>query len=283
MYNKVKLIAVSLACCAFSMSAHAASVKGKLDTNSDGALSVEEFVMFSAQRDFKQRDANKDGVFSTKEWVGKSGGGFRHASLKLFDADRDGNMSASEVVDVYIWTFNNRDKNKDSQLTGGEIPSGMLKDKKTPQTKSAKTSKPEKKAKAFTKDVVLKKAVTQAVPKGAGESGYCCMIFDVSDKGKVSNVEINFCSNEIFERSSKLSFSFWEFEPAKLNGKPVTRRGVNRKATFHLKDAEGNLIPSSNGYLSRLDPNAKIPSEPKSSEARRNWLNKHFNMNRPCK
>lgn len=122
---QTKIFGATVLSLAFAIPA-SAGVKADIDKNGDGALSVEEFVMFSAKRDFKQRDANKDEVFSTEEWIGKGGGKFREVALKKFDADKDGKLTTPEVVEVYLWTFGNRDKNRDDQLTGDEIPKAML-------------------------------------------------------------------------------------------------------------------------------------------------------------
>lgn len=103
-----------------------AKVKADIDTDGSGTVSLEEFVTFNAKRDLKQRDKDGDDNLSAEEWLAQSQGGFRQAALKRYDADGDKNLNIQEIVNVYVWTFGNRDANKDGQLTGREIPKNML-------------------------------------------------------------------------------------------------------------------------------------------------------------
>lgn len=122
-----KAVKIALLISAISVSIPAqAKVKADIDTDGNGTVSLEEFVSFSAKRDLKQRDKNGDDNLSAEEWLAQSQGGFRQAALKRYDADGDKNLSIQEIVNVYVWTFRNRDANKDGQLTGKEIPKNML-------------------------------------------------------------------------------------------------------------------------------------------------------------
>ena len=103
-----------------------AKVKADIDTDGSGTVSLEEFVSFSAKRDLKQRDKNGDDSLSSEEWLGQSQGGFRQAALNRYDADGDGTLVIQEIVNIYVWTFGNRDANKDGQLSGDEIPKALL-------------------------------------------------------------------------------------------------------------------------------------------------------------
>ena len=125
--KSINLVAIVFAAAAFAAPAHA-GVKG--DTDNDGALSLEEFVIFNAEKDQKQRDRNKDGVFTAAEWNGPTTAGFRHDMLARFDVNGDNTMDAGEVAEVYMFAFGKRDKNGDGVLSGGEIPKHLKKKKK---------------------------------------------------------------------------------------------------------------------------------------------------------
>lgn len=120
--SKTKFAATFIIAALTIGSAATADIKPKADTDGNGNLSLEEFVIFSAEKDMRQRDRNKDGAMSTDEWVGKSTKGYRNAAMSKFNKNGDAKMSTDEMVDVYSWTFGNRDKNKDGKLAGAEIP-----------------------------------------------------------------------------------------------------------------------------------------------------------------
>lgn len=96
--------------------------KGGLDTDGDGALSIEEFVMAMGDRDLGRFDTNGDQRISVSEWT-HTGGKFQADTAARFNADGDEYMSADELVQIYLWIFGNRDKNKSGTLTPSEAPS----------------------------------------------------------------------------------------------------------------------------------------------------------------
>ncbi len=95
------------------------------DTDGDGALTAEEYVLFEADRQFNFRDKNKDGILTKVEWLGKSKSSFPKDAWDKFNADGDETFNADELVSVYLWIFGNKDKNKDGKLSGNELPEQM--------------------------------------------------------------------------------------------------------------------------------------------------------------
>lgn len=92
------------------------------DTDKDGKLSSDEFVILLGERDLKSRDQDGDGRLSLSEWNGKSKSQYRQSAFEKFNANKDAYMDVPEIIDVYLWTFSNRDKNDDGILAGDEIP-----------------------------------------------------------------------------------------------------------------------------------------------------------------
>ena len=95
------------------------------DKDNDGRVSLEEFVLFMAERDVRMLDKNGDNKLSADEWVGPEKLKYRAQTLKKFNADKNDEMNADEIIQVYLWTFERRDKNGDGVLTRDELPHFM--------------------------------------------------------------------------------------------------------------------------------------------------------------
>ena len=92
-------------------------------------------------------------------------------------------------------------------------------------------------------------------PQDAEVSGFCCMKFDVSKKGKTKNVEANNCTHEVYRKSSEKSVKNWRYSPKYVDGKRVKRIGLNSKVVFHLEDFDGTLLYDPELYIPQLvDP-----------------------------
>lgn len=85
--------------------------------------------------------------------------------------------------------------------------------------------------------------IPPGMPPRAEKSGHCRLRFDVSPEGSPINVVATHCTESIFENASVKSVQKWKYNPKIVNGLPVTRRGVENKVSFRLKDEYGNIIP----------------------------------------
>jgi protein TonB len=81
------------------------------------------------------------------------------------------------------------------------------------------------------------------MPPRAERSGHCKMRFDVSPEGQPFNVQAVSCSQSLFSRASSKSVTKWKYNPKIVDGRAVSRTGVETKITFRLADERGNIIP----------------------------------------
>lgn len=81
------------------------------------------------------------------------------------------------------------------------------------------------------------------MPPRAEKSGHCKVRFDVSPQGAPFNVVATYCSGSVFKRSSIKSVQKWKYNPKMLDGRAVSRKGVESQITFRLTDERGNILP----------------------------------------
>ncbi|MBL4853850.1 MAG: energy transducer TonB [Robiginitomaculum sp.] len=81
------------------------------------------------------------------------------------------------------------------------------------------------------------------MPPRAEKSGHCKVKFDVSPQGQPFNVTATYCSSSVFKRASTKSVEKWKYNPKIVDGRSVSRAGVESQITFQLTDERGNLIP----------------------------------------
>lgn len=81
------------------------------------------------------------------------------------------------------------------------------------------------------------------MPPRAEKSGHCRVRFDVSPEGQPFNVETTYCTQSLFSRASVKSVQKWKYNPKIVDGRAVSRSGVESKITFRLTDDRGRLIP----------------------------------------
>ncbi|MGJ8559055.1 MAG: energy transducer TonB [Litorimonas sp.] len=80
------------------------------------------------------------------------------------------------------------------------------------------------------------------MPPRANRSGHCRISFDISPNGKPYNVEALICSQPLFERAAIRSVQKWVYRPKIQDGLPVTRRGLETRIRFELRDERGDII-----------------------------------------
>ena len=81
------------------------------------------------------------------------------------------------------------------------------------------------------------------MPPRAEKSGHCKVRFDVSPEGAPFNITATYCTQSLFERASTKSVSKWKYNPKIVDGRSVSRSGVETKITFRLADERGKIIP----------------------------------------
>lgn len=81
------------------------------------------------------------------------------------------------------------------------------------------------------------------MPPRAEKSGHCDMRFDVSPEGAPFNVVAKYCTSSVFKRSSSRNVQRWKYNPKIVDGRAVSRSGVETTITYQLTDERGKLIP----------------------------------------
>lgn len=131
------------------------------------------------------------------------------------------------------------------------------------------------------KAVAMKRAAPQ-MPSKAKTSGYCCVSYDVNEKGKVKNIETPYCTDSVFSRSAKKTLSKWKFKPATRDGASVTQKGLVSMITYRKVNSKGIPIPSQSGYMKRINPQEELPPRPRDFQKAFRWTDKHFDASNIC-
>ncbi len=79
-------------------------------------------------------------------------------------------------------------------------------------------------------------------------SGYCKVRFDVSPEGQPFNVQTTTCTSRQLEGATKKSVQKWKYNPKIVDGRPVSRSGVESTIRFDLQDERGRKLPLPSGY-----------------------------------
>ena len=79
-------------------------------------------------------------------------------------------------------------------------------------------------------------------------SGYCKVRFDVSPEGQPFNIQTTICTSKLLERATVKNVQKWKYNPKIVDGRSVSRSGVETKIRFDLQDERGRVLPIPSGY-----------------------------------
>ena len=85
--------------------------------------------------------------------------------------------------------------------------------------------------------------VPPVMPSGAEKSGYCNVKFDVTSEGTPFNIITTFCTQRVFKLETIRSVQRWKYKPKIVDGRAVTRKGVENRVSYRLTDERGRIIP----------------------------------------
>lgn len=81
------------------------------------------------------------------------------------------------------------------------------------------------------------------MPPRAEKSGHCKVRFDVSAEGQPYNVQVTYCTQNLFARPTIKSVQKWKYTPKMRDGRAMSRSGIESTVSFHLTDERGRIIP----------------------------------------
>lgn len=90
--------------------------------------------------------------------------------------------------------------------------------------------------------------IAPIMPPRARESGYCCVILDITKRGRVKNPKVLYCSNPVFWDVTKRTVPRLTYLPKMVNGEAVDSKGYLEHFSYRLADQHGNLITNADGY-----------------------------------
>ncbi len=79
-------------------------------------------------------------------------------------------------------------------------------------------------------------------------SGFCKVRFDVSPEGQPFNVATTVCTSSQLERATIKSVQKWKYNPKIVDGRSVSRSGVESTIRFDLQDERGRTMPMPSGF-----------------------------------
>ena len=89
------------------------------------------------------------------------------------------------------------------------------------------------------------------MPRSATTSGFCCVTYDVNEKGIPVNIDTPFCSEKKFRRPTVRALRKWRFNPAIRDGETLRTNHYSTITTYRLNGQGGSLIPDKAGLILR--------------------------------
>ncbi|HET9959425.1 MAG TPA: hypothetical protein VFQ61_33270 [Polyangiaceae bacterium] len=113
--------ATTLSALVFACPGHGPEGRAKLDTNSDGKITLDEMRTAAKER-FGRIDADKNGVLSKEELQKR---GRARMMLERADTNGDGQITTAELEAHTATKFKEMDTNKDGALSHEELRAGF--------------------------------------------------------------------------------------------------------------------------------------------------------------
>lgn len=121
------------------------------------------------------------------------------------------------------------------------------------------------------------------ITKLTRESGYCCLVLDITKQGDVKNIRINFCTHDELEQPIVSRVKEFRFSPALIDNKPVFRKNKSYNQDYYrFKGKYTSPIPGPNGYMEVTNPGLETPPRPQSREEFDSWIGKYFDTEMVC-
>lgn len=131
--------------------------------------------------------------------------------------------------------------------------------------------------------IIYKPNVNPRLGKTVKESGYCCLVLDVNEKGQPKNITTTYCTHDRLSSYFVARTKTFRFSPALIDNTSVYRRNKTYKPGYvKYRGKRGLVVPGSNGYLKPKNQNIIIPVRPKNERAKKKWLRKYFDNKRVC-
>ena len=90
--------------------------------------------------------------------------------------------------------------------------------------------------------------ISPVMPINAKESGYCCVMLDITKTGKVKHPEVMYCSSPVFRDITQRTAPKITYLPRQVNGEKMATTDHLQIFNFYLSNQWGAIIKNSDGY-----------------------------------